>query len=147
MLVGIWKGSKMCHLYFWDKQVWDNLATKQELTLRNEKVLCFLEISFLRSKTVWHTAKSFLGKWKWLLTNDIIICFWHKSYWSDVTFSLYLIMIYLSLFEIHCHFIFPRRPGNPFPNIFFTPLKSWGKHGSGFQFKPKMMGWLGGSVS
>lgn len=38
VLAGIWKGSIVYHLHFWDKQVGEiSLATKQELILRSKK--------------------------------------------------------------------------------------------------------------
>lgn len=47
-------------------------------------------------------------------------------------------MMYWSLCEIHYHFIFPRRTGNPFLNIGFPPFKSWGEMPVDFKFKPQM---------
>lgn len=71
VLVGIWKGSKMCHLYFWDKQVWDNLATKRELTLRNEKKNVMLAGDFVfkiknnvaHNKVLFEEMKMIVNKW------------------------------------------------------------------------------------
>lgn len=127
MLAGIWKSSVM-YLHFWKrKQVTEiSLAAKQELILKIEKVWHLLTISFSSSKTKSSQRSPFWGNGNdcqqvvsYLFLTQVLLVW--------LIFCFYLIIMYLSRCEIHCHFTFAKRTGNPFPNIYFTQLNSWGK--------------------